>query len=234
MKLTEQQLFDYSYCPVKYFLKYKTKILVPEEVTINKLLTQVAKFFYNSVMNGKVPSLKQMQAKLDSICEANKDIVNQKKAVEMWAQIYNFYNWACDNKIAVVDTDTKYGLTIGEHIIEGTMNPIALTPNKKLEILIANFSSKIPDQQEIDMKLKYTLDTMAFNAANRDMKIDATRIHLIKADKDIYTTRNMNDFERLKSTVNNIAKSIQNELYYPRETFMCTSCNYRNYCRAWK
>ena len=75
---------------------------------------------------------------------------------------------------------------------------------------------------------------MAFNTANKDMKIDATRIHLIKSNKDIYTTRNLNDYERLKSTVNNIAKSIQNELYYPRETFMWNSCNYRNYCRAWK
>lgn len=234
MRLTEQQLFDYIYCPVKYYLKYKNKIMVPEEVTINKLLTQVAKYFYTTVANGKVPSLKQMQNKLDAICEANKDIVNSKKAVEMWAQIYNFYNWACDNKISVLDTDTKYILPVGEHTIEGAMNPISLTPNKRLEILIVNFSSKIPDQLEIDTKLKYTLDTLAFNSANKDMQIDATRIHLVKSNKDIITTRTINDFDRLKSTVNNIAKSIQNELYYPRETFMCTSCNYRNYCRAWK
>lgn len=234
MKLTEQQLFDYSYCPVKYYLKYKTKIIVPEEITINKLLTQITKYFYTCVANGKVPTLKQMQNKLDSICEANREIINSKKAVEMWGQVYNFYNWACDNKIAVVDTDTKYAITIGEHIVEGAMNPIALTPNKRLEILITNFSSKVPDQLEIDTKLKYTLDTLAFNTANKDMQIDATRIHLVKSNKDIVTTRNMNDFDRLNSTVNNIAKSIQNELYYPRETFMCTSCNYRNYCRAWK
>lgn len=234
MKLTEQQLFDYSYCPVKYFLKYKSKIVVPEELTINKLLTQVTKYFYNSVANGKLPSLKQMQNKLDSICETNKDLINSKKAVEMWAQIYNFYNWACDNKIAVIDTDTKYAITLGENIIEGTMNPIALTPNKDLEILIVNFSNKVPDQLEIDTKLKYTLDMLAFNTANKDMKVNATRIHLLKANKDIITTRGLNDFDRLNSTVNNIAKSIQNELYYPRETFMCTSCNYRNYCRAWK
>lgn len=234
MKLTEQQLFDYSYCPVKYFLKYKSKIVVPEELTINKLLTQVTKYFYNSVANGKLPSLKQMQNKLDSICETNKDLINSKKAVEMWAQIYNFYNWACDNKIAVIDTDTKYAITLGENIIEGTMNPIALTPNKDLEILIVNFSNKVPDQLEIDTKLKYTLDMLAFNSANKDMKVNATRIHLLKANKDIITTRGLNDFDRLNSTVNNIAKSIQNELYYPRETFMCTSCNYRNYCRAWK
>ena len=171
MKLTEQQLFDYSYCPVKYYLKYKTKIVVPEEVTINKLLTQVAKYFYTTVANGKVPSLKQMQNKLDAICEANKEIINSKKAVEMWGQIYNFYNWACDNKVAVVDTDTRYAIAIGEHIVEGAMNPIALTPNKNLEILIVNFSNKVPDQLEIDTKLKYTLDTLAFNTANKDMKI---------------------------------------------------------------
>lgn len=234
MKLTEQQLFDYLYCPVKYYLKYKAKIVVPEEVTVNKLLTQVTKFFYNSVANGKLPTLRQMQTKLDSLCEANQEIVSSKKAVEMWAQVYNFYNWACDNKVAVVDTDTKYAITLGEHIVEGTMNPIALTPNKQLESLIVNFSSRTPDQLEVDTKLKYTLDTLAFNNANKDMKIQATKIHLLKQNKDLISTRNANDFDRLRSTVNNVAKSIQNELYYPRETHMCTSCNYRNYCRAWK
>lgn len=234
MKLTEQQLFDYMYCPIKYYLKYKAKIVVQEEVTINKLLTQITKYFYNSVANGKLPTLKQMQSKLDSLCEANKDIVTPKKSIEMWGQVYNFYNWACDNKIAVIDTDTKYAITLGEHIVEGTMSPIAYTPAGKFELLIINFSSRMPDQIEIDTKTKYTLDTMAFNKANKDMQIDATRIHLLRQNRDLYTTRNNNDYERLKSTVNNVAKSIQNELYYPKETHMCTSCNYRNYCRAWK
>ena len=234
MRLTEQQLFDFMFCPVKYYLKYKSKIVVQEEVTVNKLLTQITKYFYNSVANGKLPSLKQMQSKLDSLCEANREIITPKKSVEMWGQVYNFYNWACDNQIAVIDTDTKYAITLGEHIVEGTMSPIALTPNNKLELLIVNFSSRVPDQLEIDTKTKYTLDTMAFNNANSDMKIDATRIHLLKQKKDLYTTRNKNDYERLNSTVNNVAKSIQNELYYPKETHMCTSCNYRNYCRAWK
>lgn len=234
MRITEQQLFDYMTCPVKYYLKYKSKIVVPEEVTVNKLLTQITKYFYNTVANGKLPSLKQMQNKLDSLCEANKDIITPKKSIEMWGQVYNFYNWACDNKIAVIDTDTKYAITLGEHIVEGTMSPIAITPNQKLELLLINFSTRVPDQIEIDTKTKYTLDMMAFNKANSDMQIDAVRIHLLKQNRDLYTTRNINDYERLNSTVNNIAKSIQNELYYPKETHMCTSCNYRNYCRAWK
>lgn len=234
MRITEQQLFDYMFCPVKYYLKYKSKIVVQEEVTVNKLLTQITKYFYNTVANGKLPSLKQMQNKLDSLCEANKDIITPKKSIEMWGQVYNFYNWACDNKIAVIDTDTKYAITLGEHIVEGTMSPIAITPNQKLELLLINFSTRVPDQIEIDTKTKYTLDMMAFNKANSDMQIDAVRIHLLKQNRDLYTTRNINDYERLNSTVNNIAKSIQNELYYPKETHMCTSCNYRNYCRAWK
>lgn len=234
MKITEQQLFDYISCPVKYSLKYKSKIIVQEEVTPNKLLTQMTKYFYISLANGKMPTLKQMQSKLDSLCEVNKEIITPKKSVEMWAQVYNFYNWACDNQIAVLDTDTKYAIALGSNIIEGAMNPIALTKQKKLEILLVNFSSRPPDQLEADTKLKYSLDTAAFNNANKDMQIQATRIHLLKQNKDIVTTRNDNDFKRLESTVNNVAKGIENELYYPRETYMCTSCNYRNYCRAWK
>lgn len=234
MRLTEQQLFDYNFCPVKYYFRHVAKIHVADIPTTNKLLTQVAKYFYTSLTNGRLPTLKQMQSKLDSICEANIEHVDSKKAVELWGYVYNFYNWACDNKVAVVDTDTKYTIAIGEHIIEGVMNPIALTKNKELEILLVNFSGKTPDQLELDTKLKYTLDTFAFNQANKDMKIIGTRMHLVKQNKDLVTARTINDYERMKSSVNGIAKSIQLELYYPRETYMCNSCNYRNYCRGWK
>lgn len=233
MKITEQQLFDYLYCPLKYYLKYELKIIKQEDITTNKLLNQVTRYFYTSVANGKLPTLKQMQSKLDALCEANKDIINSKKAVELWGQVYNFYNWACDNKISVIDTDTKYVLPLGEHLLEGTINPINVTPNRKLETLTINFSNRIPDQIEIDTKLKHTIDIMAFNSSNKELEISAARIHLLKQNKDLYATRNINDFKRLESTVSNVAKSIQNKLYYPRETHMCTSCNYRNYCRAW-
>lgn len=233
MKITEQQLFDYLFCPIKYALKYECKIFIREDITTNKLLNQVTKYFYTSVANGKLPTLKQMQSKLDSLCEANKDIINAKKSVEMWGQVYNFYNWACENKISVIDTDTKYSLPLGEHILEGTMNPINITPQKKLETLTINFSNRIPDQIEIDTKLKHTIDIMAFNSSNKELQISAARMHLLKQNKDLYATRNINDFKRLESTVSNVAKSIENKLYYPRETHMCTSCNYRNYCRAW-
>lgn len=234
MRLTEQQLFDYCYCPVKYYLRHKAKIEVAEPPTTNKLLTQVAKYFYTCVRNGKPPTLKQMQSKLDAICEANKEHIDAKRSVELWSYTYNFYNWACDNEIAVVDTDTKYTLAIGEHIIEGSMHPIAVTKDNQLELLLVNFSGKTPNQLELDTKLKYTIDMLAWNRANKDMQIVGTRMHLVKQNKDLYTTRSINDYERLKSSINGIAKSIQYELYYPRETYMCNSCAYRNYCRAWK
>lgn len=233
MKLTEQQLFDYIYCPIKYYLKYEKKIIVEEEITTNKLLNKIAKYFYTSVVNEKLPTLNQMKSKLDSICEQHKDIITPKKSIEMWGKVYSFYNWACDNKISVIDANARYVINVGEHILEGTMNPINIVDNQRLESLIINFSNRIPDQLEVDTKLKYTIDTIAFNNSNEELKIIGTKIHLLQKNKDIITMRNETDFKRLKSTVSNVAKSIENKLYYPRETHMCTSCNYRAYCRAW-
>ena len=114
------------------------------------------------------------------------------------------------------------------------MHPIAVTKDNQLELLLVNFSGKTPNQLELDTKLKYTIDMLAWNRANKDMQIVGTRMHLVKQNKDLYTTRSINDYERLKSSINGIDKSIQYELYYPRETYMCNSCAYRNYCRAWK
>lgn len=234
MKITEQQFFDYMYCPLKYYLKHKSKLVIDENETINSILLTMTKFFYTSITNGKIPTLKQMQAKLDGLCEKNKEIITSKKAVEMWAHIYNFYNWACDNKVSVIDIDSRYALPLGEHVLEGVMNPIAINKNGELEILITNFSSKVPEQIELDMKYKHTIDIFAFNTSNEEYKISGVKLHNVKQNKDMFTTRNLNDFERLKSSVDNVVKSIQNDLYYPRETYLCNSCKYKHYCRAWK
>lgn len=234
MILTEQQLFDYIECPLKYYLKNKMGITVEEPVNDKMLLNHVTNYFYNMVANGKLPSLKQMQSKLDSICSKHQDYVTSKKSVELWSKVYAFYNWACDNKVAVIDTGMRYSLTLDKHVINGVMNPVANT-NNNFEILIMNFSSRLPDQIEQDTKLKHTLDILAFNSIYESdgYEISGTRIHSVKLNKDLFTVRNSLDFKRLTKTINNVAFSIENDVYYPRETYMCKNCNYKNYCRSW-
>lgn len=235
IQLTEQKLFDYINCPCKYDLKYNMNIVIQEDITINSLLKQVSNYFYMYVLNNlKTPTLNMLTNKFESLFKSYVDIFSAKQYSESLFLLRNFYNWACSSQIAVIDSGIKYVISHNGIILEGIMNPIAINKDKRLEFLLMNFSSRSPEQLEIDTKLKYSIDMLAFNDSNKDHSVQATKIHNVKSGKDLITTRNSNDFERLYSSIEGVAKGIENNIYYPRESHMCTMCAYRHYCRGWK
>lgn len=235
INLTEQQFFDYIFCPAKYDLKYNKKIIIEDPFSINTVLNKVAKYFYFYVVNNlKTPSLNTITTKFDSLMKPYMDIVSQKQYTDAVFQLRNFYNWACSNQIAVIDSDVRYLVKHKDVILEGIMNPVAINKDKNLEFLIMNFSSRVPDQLEVDTKLKYSIDMMSFNSSNKDNKIFATKVHCVKSGKDFTTSRTENDYNRLLGTIDGVAAGIANKAFYPRESHMCQNCQYRNLCRGWK
>jgi hypothetical protein len=235
MKITEQQFFDYISCPLKYDMKYNKGIVIDDKFSVNNILIKVTNYFYMYVINNlKTPSMNQLTTKFESLIKPYMNIISNKQYTDALFLLRNFYNWACSNKIAVIDSDVKYLFSHNGNIIEGVLNPIAINKDKNLEFLIMNFSNRVPDQLEIDTKLKYSLDMLAFNSSNKDKKIYASKIHCVKQNKDFTTTRNENDYSRLLSTIDNVCKGIENNIYFPHETHMCQQCQYRNLCRGWK
>lgn len=233
--LTEQQLFDYIYCPAKYDMKYNKKIVIEDAFSINSILNTVSKYFYFYVVNNlKTPTMNMITTKFESLAKPYMDIISTKQYTDAIFQLRNFYNWACSNQIAVIDSDVRYMITHKETILEGIMNPVAINKDKKLEFLIMNFSSRLPDQLEVDTKLKYSIDMMSFNNSNKDNQIYATKVHNVKSGKDFITARTENDYNRLLATIEGVATGINNKAFYPRESHMCQSCSYKNYCRGWK
>lgn len=234
MVITEQQFFDYISCPAMYDLKYNHNIQLNEVPTIPKILEKVANYFYLYLLNNrKPPSLEQLSNKFESLAKPYLTYIPQNKYVDALFLVRNFYNWACSNKVVVIDPSARYTITHEGNILEGIMNPIAINKDKQFEYLIMNFSSRRPDQEDIDKKLKYTLDMYAYNQSSKDTRILATKIHHVKTGSDYTTSRNMLDNQRFLTAFNGVVKGIEAEAFYPRETNMCNQCPYKNYCRGW-
>lgn len=234
MNITEQQFFDYIKCPALYDLKYNHNIEINEIPTIPQILEKVAKYFYMSLLNNKKPpTLDQLNKKFESLTQPYMSYINNNKYVEACFQIRNFYNWACSNKVVVIDPSARYTIAHKGDILEGIMNPIAINKNQQFEFLIANFSTKKPDQFDIDKKLKYSIDMYAYNQSSKDSSIIATNIHHIKSGTSYTTTRNSIDYQRLISSFEGVVKGIEANAFYPRESNMCNQCPYKHYCRGW-
>ena len=231
MKITEQQLFDYIHCPALFEMKYIRKIPLEESLSTPKLLNKVAKYFYLNLLNGKICTTSELKKKWDSICAKHEEQINPKKVMEGMSLIMKLYNWASDEQAVVLDIDSPYIIRVGDVELVGNMGTILAAPNNKYELLITDFSSRLPDQSLIDIKLKYTLEAYAFQKVYNKF-IDGVRVHSVKYNKDFYTSRTDGDFKRLETAIRNVGKSIQDGLFYPREG-MCSTCPAKGYCKYW-
>jgi hypothetical protein len=235
MNLTESTLFDYMKCPVLYDGIYNKDLTPAEQPSMTVLLNKLCRHFYANLMNGRILATSSLKKKWDSICESNQDYVTTQKCLDGISKSIALFQWAKDQQIVIADMDVPYKLLIsgphGATNFTGEIGTIAALPDGRFELLVTDMGRTLPDRFLIDMKLKYTLDVYAFKKVyDKDI---AVHIHHVASNKDFYTYRTRDDLARLESTIDNVAFSIKNNLYYPHENTFCTSCGMKTFCRAW-
>ena len=100
-----------------------------------------------------------------------------------------------------------------------------------IEIFITSFDKQMPERIDIETKLKHTIDAYIIKKLyNKDVVIN---YYVPAQGKTIQTLRSTHDFEKFESIIKNVGKAISNNIIYPRETFMCSSCVARPICKSW-
>ena len=235
MQLTERQFYDYMKCPIYYQGGYQYGLTPIDQPSMNKLLNKVAHAFCAQLAAQVVLSRRDVEKMWDRVCKQNSEYITDKKVVDGITALMQFYRWAEDKQLMIGSTDIPYSIIFNqENPIEliGKISTIAVTPDKKMELLVLDFERKTPDRAVMDMKLKYTLDAFAFKQLmNKDIGI---HVHHVRSAQDYYTFRANDDFLRLESAVKTIGRCIEEKIFYPRENAFCSSCDMRNYCRAWR
>ena len=232
MKLTERQLFEYIYCPAKYHIKYIMNIDIAEPISMQKLLNTMSRYFFLNLFNGKVPTYDELRKKWDSLCELHSGYMDNKKVLSGWGQIIKFAQWAEREKLIVGDVETKYMFMVDNIQFSGNIETTLVKPTKEIELLTTSFSDRNLDREEIDMKLKHTMDYVGFKGLYGTAP-NGIKIHSVKYDQDLFTNRTEPDIIRLKDTIKNVSKSIEDRIFYPRESSFCISCTARQYCKYW-
>lgn len=237
-ELTEEELFDFIRCPIRYDAIRNKRIITGQEDSMPRYLEKVAHWFFLQLMNGVVPATSKLKQKWDKLCEQHSDYITPQKNLEGVDKLMKLFRWAEDEQLVVGDTDIPYEYAIkderGVVSFRGEIGTVAqaLKRSPKPFLLYLDFGNKYPDQAMLDMKLKYTLDSYAI--AELSNKCLGIKIHHVKSGNDFYTMRQAQDYERMKKVVANVARSIQQKLYYPRENVMCANCDMENFCRIWK
>lgn len=228
LNISEQKFFEYLYCPLRY--EFICKGFKPTDTSFNKKIYSVVKNFYLSTLDKPYSNINILKTKWDKICEQEQ--MDRKKALEGWGNIINAFNYIHNNQIKFSDVDSHYALEIpgSEIIIQGQLDPF-IDQGDHIEVLISHFGKKHPDIADINKKLKHTIDAYILN---KKYKKDVIFKYVCFATgAEYFTRRSTKDFNRLETIVTQIGKALKENIIYPRETFMCTSCCYLDLCKLW-
>lgn len=232
MDMTEEQLFDFINCPVLYDIKRNKQLPLEESVGFQDIMRKVSRFFYLKLSLGEVPTLAELKRKLDIAFKPYEGIIDEKILIKAMQYLSRLYDWAETKKLVVVDMDSPYAITADAHKLEGVMGVIIAGQNGRDELLITNFSERLPQEDLNTLKLKYTIDAYAYRL-KYGKDLGGIRIHSVKYNKDLLTYRKNTDYERLFSTIKSVGASIEQDLYYTRDYFGCATCPARNLCKYW-
>lgn len=229
--MNEIEFYDYIKCPVFYDAVHRKKLPFVFQPTMNEVLNKVAYRFFLGLMNGTVMSMSQLKKTWDNICNEN-SFITEKKCLEGISLISKMYLWAQNEQLRILDIKTPYVLRLGDGVeLTGEIDTISINSKNNPELLHMDFSQKLPDQFMLDMKMKYTFDSMAFkNSYGKDIGV---HVHNVKNNQDFFTYRSSPDFIRGLDAVKSVHKSIKNNIYYPRENAFCATCKMKVFCRQW-
>lgn len=230
-ELTEKQIYDYIFCPARYSMIYESNMPTPEPLTVPNLIQPIIRSFCLNLMNGKVKSTDWLKYKWDVVCKKYPGYLNSKRVIRGIALLVNLFQYCRKNEVQVLDADSPIEIYSDQTIVCGRMGIISVR-NKKPELLVFDCNQKSPNQIDIDMSLKYTMDCLAFRSIYFK-ELAGIRVVHVRTGHEYMTYRMKDDFLRLQTITDNVAKAIALKIFYPRNNVFCNQCPEYNLCKAW-
>jgi hypothetical protein len=233
IELKEEQLEDYIRCPNLFYIRHINGILPRKSVTIRTIADKHKKHMFYSLMDGKIPNIDTILNDFTKECMDNKYQAVHRDVQKAANQLIVLFNWLISNKVQVADIGTPFELTFPKSnvIIKGEFGIIRYT-NEQLELLIADLSSRDPNQDLVDMSIRYTLQAYAVHKLIKKYNMSCIHVLGIRYNRvqELFSYRSTIDYARLENTINNVANAIRNNVFYPRESYECIRCPVKAYC----
>ena len=233
IELTDQQFLDYVFCPNKFYLQYINSIRPKTHISVKQILLSYRDKLLYQILDGKYPNVNKIIDGFVQECQENKFPMTNRGVIHGMRKLTVFHEWCVRNKLLLADMGTEYELSFPKDnaILKGTFGIIRYT-DKRLEMLGVDFSNQDPDQNLLDISLKYTLQSYAVKRLVPKYELSGVRVLSVRQDRtrEFETFRTPLDYERLEDAISMVIKAVRNRIYYPRETYECTHCPVKIYC----
>jgi CRISPR/Cas system-associated exonuclease Cas4 (RecB family) len=251
-KISCEQLYDYLDCPLKFSIKHVAKLDLDNNINIafSKTVHEVIYNFWYRILDNKPMSEVDIYNKWASTWatrsefDINEHMIASKAShtneIAKLGQrgatmIHNFYKDASKNIGIPLAINQDFEVPIGQHILSGKfelVREVIEQERRRIEITDYRTGQTSPDQFTLDNDLYLTVQVYAFRKLFEAHERDVF-YYFLKDDKKIKVKRNLHDFARLSRMVDFIVTSIENRVYYPRQSFQCKQCMYKSICENW-
>lgn len=253
MELSLDQIHAYLSCPSQYNFKHEHGLKEKETDSIlySKALHKTVSYYYFSLMGGVKPTAKQMKDKWAAMWEEVKPtkmdtgelLLGQKlgtrpqvdkHVVQGFELIHNFHHYNKDRQEIPIAVNHEFRVPIAGVTITGKFELIRETldnssPNRFIEIVDFKTGNEVTDPFLLNNDLNLTIMSYAFRNLFQAQE-DKLLFNYLKSGNQLHTSRDNKHFDRMKATIEGVAEGIANKRFYPRQTFMCKSCAFKDVC----
>ncbi len=168
--------------------------------------------------------------------QSGREAKNKNFLLRGWSMLNNFHRTNHTNPGNPIAVDLDFEIKIGKHNIKDTLElarTIKTDNKEKTEIVILHTRQSIPTEFEIRNDLKTTFHAYVFRKIFNTNEDVITYYYLAK-NRQVETIRVQRDFDRLESIIDNITRSIDLGIWFPRHTYFCHTCNLCELCSRWE
>jgi len=257
LHISYSQIWTYLECSLKYQFQYVEK-RQPEQVSIalffGSAMHKCLERYYNKIKLTGVPEqlsiLTELFAEKMAVDVSSQKIpVIYKKetpdldcAIELGCSLLEtFYNSINMSGMEIIGVELPFSTLISEDInLVGSIDLLLRDANKNLIIVDIKTASKAKTQTDVDNDLQFSgyshLLVENGYASKSDMilcRMDVLRKLKTPKLEYYYTTRNLWHRKRFARIARAVLAAIENRVYIPTRSWLCTDCQFANACSGW-
>lgn len=256
MRLSLQEIVDYQKCPMLYKFRWvdgidvsvSEKRKVPNRLHIieefDKALHHVVYGIFNQLGDGAWPSAYYVKKRWGKVWNQNRKKEDVLFDTGSWRNEHRKRERQGLNALLALHKDFSngpgtpiligkgYEIKVGNHMVSGVMDLVRETYDESDKPIIEIMDFKTDDRQS-SLHVKGDMEVTAASLAFRNLfGYTEQRItyYGTLSKKQVHTARTKKDYRLLEIAVDNVAKGIENNIYYPVLNSKCFECPFQKHC----
>ncbi|PIO00988.1 hypothetical protein COT60_02845 [Candidatus Pacearchaeota archaeon CG09_land_8_20_14_0_10_30_9] len=247
---SHSRLQSFEQCKYKYKLKYLNKIPPPIKKSVESHLGECVhdalEWFYQKVINGKVPELDELIEKYSSSWSEKDDekmliVKNLPKQDYFNKGVKFLIDYYIKNKPfndGTLETEKKIWINLEKdfpHKVIGYIDRLVYNKKEDLyEIHDYKTANALPAKIKFEKDRQLALYSIAIKELYGNEKPITLIWHYLNHNMRITSTRTNDELEKLKKEIINLINKIEKtEEFPPNKSILCDWCEYKPYCKIW-